>query len=32
MERMVSWQEAMDFANAVALASGWPTESDEEED
>jgi hypothetical protein len=31
MERMVSWQEAMDFAVAVAMASGWPIESDEEE-
>ena len=31
MERMVTWQEAMDFANAVALASGWPTETEEED-
>ena len=31
MERMVSWQEAMDFANAVALASGWPIEKEEDD-
>ena len=31
MERMVSWQEAMDFAVAVALASGWPVESEGED-
>ena len=29
--RMVTWNEAMDFATAVALASGWPID-DEEED
>lgn len=28
-ERMVTWHEAMDFATAVAAASGWPTEDDE---
>lgn len=32
MERMVSWHEAMDFAVAVAMASGWPIESCFEED
>jgi hypothetical protein len=26
MERMVSWDEAMDFATAVAIASGWDEE------
>ena len=33
-ERMVTWHEAMDFAVAVAMASGWPIEScfDEEDD
>jgi len=31
MERMVSWNEAMDFANAVAIASGWPTENEDED-
>ena len=31
MERMVSWQEAMDFAVAVAIASGWPIESEDED-
>ena len=27
--KMVSWEDAMDFANAVAFASGW---DEEEED
>ena len=31
MERMVSWDEAMDFATAVALESGWPIESEEDD-
>lgn len=31
MTRLVSWLEAMDFANAVAEASGWPTDEDEED-
>ena len=30
MERMVSWDEAMDFATAVALESGWIGEEGEE--
>ena len=30
MERMVSWSEAMEFATAVAAASGW--DEDEEND
>jgi len=29
--QMVSWNEAMAFANAVALASGWPLGDEEEE-
>ena len=29
MTRMVSWNDAMDFANAVAFVSGW---DEEEED
>ena len=29
---MVTWNEAMAFANAVALASGWNESDDEEEE
>ena len=29
MTKMVSWEDAMDFANAVAFVSGW---DEEEED
>ena len=29
MTKMVSWNDAMDFANAVAFVSGW---DEEEED
>ena len=29
MSRMVSWEEAMEFATAVAFASGWDDEDDE---
>ena len=29
MSKMVSWNDAMDFANAVAFVSGW---DDDEED
>ena len=27
--RMVSWEDAMDFANAVAFASGWNEEDED---
>lgn len=30
MSRMVTWREAMDFADAVAKASGWDEEDDDE--
>ena len=30
--KMVSWEDAMDFANAVAFASGWNEENEEDED
>lgn len=29
MTRMVSWEDAMDFANAVAFASGWDEEDED---
>ena len=29
MSKMVSWNDAMDFANAVAFASNWDEEDDE---
>ena len=32
MTKMVSWEDAMDFANAVAFASGWNEENEEDED
>lgn len=32
MTRMVSWADAMDFANAVANASGWPNEESDEDE
>jgi len=28
---MVSWDKAMDFANAVAMASGWDSDEEEED-
>ena len=31
MERMVTWDEAMDFATAGAIASGWPLEKEEDD-
>lgn len=31
MSRMVSWDKAMDFANAVAMASGWDSDEEEED-
>ena len=31
-ERMVTWDEAMAFASAVALASGWNESDDNEEE
>jgi hypothetical protein len=31
MPKMVSWDDAMDFANAVAHASGWDQEDDDED-
>jgi hypothetical protein len=31
MTRMVSWDDAMDFATAVAHASGWGNEEDDDE-
>lgn len=30
-DRMVTWNQAMEFATAVAIASGWPIDDDEEE-
>ena len=30
MTKMVSWEDAMDFANAVAFVSGWWDEEDED--
>lgn len=30
MPKMVSWSDAMDFANAVAFASGWNEEDQEQ--
>ena len=29
MTRMVSWNDAMDFANAVAFVSGWNEEDED---
>ena len=29
MTKMVSWEDAMDFANAVAFASGWNEEDED---
>lgn len=31
MTRLVSWQQAMEFADAVAQASGW-TDEEEQDD
>ena len=28
MSKMVSWNDAMDFANAVAFVSGWDDDED----
>jgi len=30
MTKMVSWEDAMDFANAVAFVSGWDDDEDDE--
>ena len=30
MSKMVSWNDAMDFANAVAFVSGWDDDKDDE--
>jgi hypothetical protein len=30
MTKMVSWDDAMDFANAVAYASGWDEEDEDD--
>jgi len=30
MSKMVSWNDAMDFANAVAFVSGWDDDEDDE--
>ena len=29
MSKMVSWNDAMDFANAVAFVSGWDEEDED---
>ena len=31
MSKMVSWENAMDFATAVAFESGWDEEEEEED-